>query len=84
MAKNKYIKHAKESMKLGITSMVGMGAMGALGKVPGMPVQAGNVTQAAGAGLTLANVGKTAEIGMDIMPGSRKKKSGNKYIDKII
>ena len=79
---------AKESMGLGVASMAGLGAMGAMSNVPGMPAAAGNVTQAAGAGLTLVNVGQTAKIGMAIprmMEGQvQKKKTGNKYIDKII
>jgi len=79
---------AKESVGLGVTSMAGMGAIGAMGAIPGMPSQASNVSQAAGAGLTLLNVGQAAKVGMALprlMEGNTpKKKSGNKYVDKII
>ncbi len=82
--KNKYIKHAKDTMGLGITSMAGLGAMGAMSSIPGMPAQAGNVTQVASAGLTLTNVGQLAKVGMDIMPNTKKKKTNNKVINKIL
>lgn len=79
---------AKESVGLGVVSMAGMGAIGAIGAIPGMPSQAGNLTGAVGAGLTLANVGQTSRIGMALpsMMGmeSKKKKTGNSIIDKII
>ena len=78
------MKHAKESVGLGVVSMGGLGAMGAMSNIPGMPAQAGNVVGIAGSGLALANVGKMTEVAMDIMPGQRKGKTGNKYVDKII
>lgn len=53
-----------ESVGLGVTSMAGMGAMGALSTLPGMPAQASNVAGVVGSGLTLANVGQTAKIGL--------------------
>jgi len=60
------IGEAKDTMKLGIGSMAGLGAMGAMSSIPGMPVQAGAVTGAAGAGLTLLGVGRMAKSGMTI------------------
>jgi len=81
--KKSMMKHAKESVGLGVVSMGGLGAMGAMSNIPGMPAQAGNVTGVVGAGLTLANVGKMTETAMDIMP-AKKGKTGNKYVDKII
>ena len=90
MAKKKksFVKHTKEAVGIGIVGGAGLGAMGAIGGTPGMPAAAGGVTRAAGAGLGLVGVGKMAEIGMalpKLMEGETvKKKSGNKYIDKII
>lgn len=80
------MKQAKKHMKLGIVGMAGMGAMGAMTNVPGMPVQAGGVASAAGAGIGLAQVGQIAETGKVIVGemASKKKKTGNKYVDKII
>jgi len=86
--KKSLIGHAKETVGIGIIGGAGLGAMGAMGAIPGMPAAAGGVTQAAGAGLTLVGVGKIAEIGMalpKLMEGQiTKKKSGNKYVDRII
>jgi len=78
---------AKETAGVGVASMAGMGVIGVMGGIPGMPAQASHVTQAAGAGLTLVNVGQMAKVGMAIpraMGGVEKKKSGNKYIDRMI
>jgi len=84
--KNKYVGHAKDTMGVGVVSMAGLGAMGAIGSIPGMPAAAGTVTGIAGSGLALANVGQLAKVGMDIMPGTekKKKKTGNKTIDNIL
>lgn len=57
---------AKDSIGLGIMSSAGLGAMGAIGNIPGMPSQAGTVTGLVGSGLVLANVGQTAKIGMTL------------------
>jgi len=56
----------KDTLKLGITSNVGLGAMGAIGNIPGMPTQASNITGTVGAGLGLVNVGRLAKTGMTI------------------
>lgn len=91
MAKKKdsLIEHTKESVKIGIVGGAGLGAMGAMSNISGMPAAAGRVTQAAGAGVTLAGVGKVTQIGMSIpklMKGEpgKKKKTGDKYINRII
>ena len=86
--KKSLVKHAKEAIGIGIIGSAGLGAMGAMSNIPGMPAAVGGVTQAAGAGLGLVGVGKMAEIGM-ALPGLMggklaKKKSGNKYVDRII
>ena len=91
MAKRKksLVTHAKETVGIGIVGGAGLGAMGAMSGMHGMPTEAGGVTRAAGAGLTLVGVGKVAEIGMalpELMKGetAKKKKTGDKYIDRII
>ena len=67
---------AKDSMMLGTFSMAGLGAMGA---VKGMaPAEAGPAFNAASAGIGLANVGQTANIGM----GLSKMLSGGEYSKK--
>jgi len=81
--KKSMMKHAKESVGLGVLSMGGLGAMGAMNNILGMPAQAGNVTGVVGVGLTLTNVGKMVGVGMDIIL-TKKGKTGNKYVDKII
>lgn len=51
---------------LGIGSMAGLGAMGAISTLPGMPVQAQTIMPLAGTGLVLANIGQLANTGMTI------------------
>ena len=84
MAKNKYMKMAKGTVGLGVGSMAGMGVMGAMGSIPGMPAGTGAITGAVGSGLTLANVGNLAHIGMNIMPKTDKKHSKNCKVIKNI
>ena len=71
--KNTLMSLAKDTVGLGVGSMVGIGAMGAISNVPGMPSQAGNVVGTASAGLNLANIGNMANIGMNIIPKTGKK-----------
>jgi len=84
MAKKKketLMEAAKETVGLGLVSGVGLGAMGALGSMPGMPAQAGGVTRAAGAGLTLVGVGRVAKTGIllaDTMKGATETKKSKK------
>jgi hypothetical protein len=68
-------KQLKNTIGLGVGSLAGMGAMGAIGGMSGMPKEAGNVTSAAGAGLTMLNVANMAKIGMNIMPKGKSSKS---------
>jgi len=56
----------KDTVKLGIASMAGMGALGAMSNVPGMPAAASGVVTTTGAGLGLANIGRMAKTGMTI------------------
>ena len=84
--KNSIMREAKKTVKLGIVSGAGLGAIGALGAVA--PAGAAGVTRAAGAGLTLANIGQLAKTGMvvtEVIGVEKKKgKTGDKYIDRII
>jgi hypothetical protein len=81
----KLIKNVKDSMKLGIVSMAGMGAVGAMSGVPGMPNT--TIPSTVGAGMQLANIGQVANIGMGLAGsiGTKKKgKIGCKYCDNIL
>ncbi len=69
MAKKKQfdlMDNVKDTMKLGITSNVGMFAIGSMGSMSGMPKAASGITTIAGAGLTLANVGQLGKTGLGI------------------
>jgi Na+-translocating ferredoxin:NAD+ oxidoreductase RnfE subunit len=72
--KNTMKKNVKDTMAVGIGSMAGMGAIGAMGSIPGMP--ANNISQMAGAGFTMANIGQMSKNAMDItkMMGTTRKK----------
>ena len=72
MKKNKYIKQVKDTIKLGVTSQVGLGTMGAIGSIPGMPKN--NVIGIAGTAFNLANIGNMANIGMNMFTKNKKKK----------
>ncbi len=76
---------AKDTVGIGIVSGVGLGAMGALGNVPGMPAQASGVTQATGVGLGLVGVGRIAKTGLlvaNTFEDSIKTKGGLKKSNK--
>jgi len=60
------MKNVKDTMKVGIGSMAGYSVLGTMQKVPGMPSQASNVTNIAGAGLQLANVGQLTKTGLSL------------------
>jgi hypothetical protein len=80
-------KMVKDTMKLGIGSMAGMAALGAVSNAPGMPSEAKNVSNLASSGIVLANVGQFGKnaIGISNMMGQgKKKKSGNYIVDKIL
>ena len=70
----KYMKMVKGTVGLGVGSMAGLGVIGSMGSIPGMPAGTGAITGAVGSGLTLANVGNLANIGMNIMPKIKKGK----------
>ena len=85
--KNPLIKNAKDTVKLGIFSMGGMGVMGAMkgamGNMPGVDAAAkagmNNTSNIVGSGLQLANIGQLAKTGMSLTDQLRpKKKHGGK------
>ena len=81
--KNKNIENVKDTMGLGIASLAGYSAMGAMQSIPGMPAGASNITSVAGASLKLANVGqlvKTASSLTDSLEGSNGKKKKKKSL----
>lgn len=72
---------AKETVGIGILSGAGMGAIGAMSNIPGMPAQASGVTRATGAGLTLVGVGRLAKTGM-LLADTMKKSVPTKKVKK--
>lgn len=63
---DKLMEDAKGSVRLGMTSMVGLGAVGAIGsKVPG----SSGITSSVATGLNLTNIGNTANIGLNLTKG---------------
>jgi len=61
--KNKLIKDAEDSVKLGVLSMAGLNVTGQLGKLtPGSSGLQSNIATR----LNLANVGQTAKVGLDV------------------
>ena len=64
------MKNAKNTVKLGIVSGVGMGVMGAMGAPAGL-------TNTVGAGLNIANIGQMGKTGMDVAGMFSDKKSKN-------
>jgi len=60
---DKLMEDAKGSVRLGLTSMVGLGTVGAIGsKIPG----SSGITSSVGTGLNLVNIGNTANIGLNL------------------
>lgn len=79
-------KTAKETVKVGATTMVGHTVVGTLG---GMAPHTGTAVGTIGAGLNLINVGQLAKVGMSIVPQPTKKAAVknnkiNKGINKIL
>ena len=62
-------KMIKNTLKLGVGSMAGLGAIGAMGNIPNMP--ANNVSSLASSSMGLANVSNMANIGMNILPKTK-------------
>jgi hypothetical protein len=64
---NDLMQAAKDSIKLGGVSMVGMGVMGSLGSIKGMPAQSSKVTSAVSSGLVIANLGQTGKNAKSVL-----------------
>jgi len=69
---NIHMKQVKDTVKLGVGSMAGLSAVGAMGNLPGMPTN--QVASTTASAVNLANVGNLAKIGMNIIPKSKGKK----------
>jgi len=71
-------KMIKDTMKLGIGSMAGMGAMGAMETIPGMPKTP--IPGIVGSGLAIANVGQLSKnaMGLTSMMGSQTRQRKRK------
>ena len=86
--KQSAIDLAKETTGVGVVTMAGVGIGTAMSNVPGMPHEVSALRGPGLAGLSLINVGQLGKVGM-ALPGlmgveSKKKKSGNKYLDKML
>ena len=71
----KYNKMVKNTMSLGMSTMAGGFALGTMANMPGMPAEAKGTANIAMTGMNLANIGNLANVGMNIMPTSKGKKS---------
>lgn len=63
----------KDTVKMGIGSMAGLGVMGVMSNDPNMPKEAKAVVPVAGASLGMLNVGQMYKNSMSIMPSTGKK-----------
>jgi len=59
-------KLMKDTMKIGIGSMVGHQAIGSIAGLPGMPAQAQTSANIAHTGLNLVNLGQLGKTAIDI------------------
>lgn len=66
----------KDLMKTSIGGMAGLGAIGAMNSIPGMPKN--NVGGLASTGVNLAVLGDVTKIGMNIIPQKKSPKKGHK------
>lgn len=63
---DKLMEDAKGSVRLGMTSMTGLGAVSSIGsKVPG----SSGITSSVATGLNLVNIGNTTNIGLNLTKG---------------
>jgi len=68
--------NVKDLMGTAVGGMAGLGALGAMNNIPGMPKN--NVTGLASTGVNLALIGNVANIGMNIIPKHKKGKKVHK------
>ena len=64
--KVKTMNLVKDTMKIGMTTMVGQGVLGSMANLPGMPSQAKGTANIAGSALNLANIGQLGKVGMSL------------------
>jgi len=67
--------NVKDLMGTAVGGMAGLGALGAMNNIPGMPKN--NVSSLASTGVNLALIGNVAKMGMNIIP-QKKHKKGHK------
>lgn len=65
-------KMLKDTMKVGIGSMAGLGIMGSMGNIPNMPVN--NIPQITSASMNIINVGQMGKNAVDISKMMSQKK----------
>ena len=69
----------KDLMGVGIGGMAGLGVMGHMSNLPGMPVQAQGMIPIVGAGVNIAGIGATFNISKAMMDDTSKNKCKKKY-----
>ena len=69
----------KNLMGVSIGGMAGLGAMGAMSKVPGMPDEAKSVIPIASVGVQIGTIGAMVGVAKDILPKDKKKKQTLKW-----
>lgn len=70
--KKKSSNQVKDLMKTSIGGMAGIGALGTMNQLPGMPKN--SVTSIAATGVNLAQLGQVTKIGLNIIPKKKVKK----------
>ena len=87
---NPMMDRAKETMGVGVASMAGLGAMGAMRRIPGMPSEAGNVISTTGAGLSIVGTGQMVRNAMTMTDmlsessGAKKSSVKDKRLKKML
>ena len=67
-------KNINDLMSVSIGGMAGLGVMGAMSKIPGMPTQAAGVIPMAATGVNIAQAGTLFNISKDMFSMDKSKK----------
>jgi len=76
MAKKKkkdLMSKTKNLIGVGIMGTAGLGAMGQMATIPGMPPQAATLTPIVGTGINLAAIGSSYDIAKDMFSTNKRK-----------
>ena len=76
MAKKKkkdLMSKTKSLIGVGIMGTAGLGAMGQIASIPGIPTQTAKLTPIVGTGINLAAIGSSLDIAKDMFSSNKKK-----------